>query len=99
MAARPSRSRGTSPPTCPSTRCAAGPPERYRYAAAELAVQPASLLLVAAHPWDCSGAHAAGLRAAWVNRTGQHWPAIFPAAEYSAPDLIALVDALLTTGR
>ena len=72
-------------------------PEPYRYAATELAVNPGSLVLVAAHPWDCAGATAAGLRAAWVNRSGQRWPAIFPEAEFSAPDLAALVNALLAT--
>jgi 2-haloacid dehalogenase len=72
-------------------------PEPYRYAATELAVAPQSLVLVAAHPWDCAGAHAAGLRAAWVNRTGQHWPAIFPEPEFTAPDLATLTDTLLTT--
>ena len=71
--------------------------EPYRYAAAELAVHPGSLALVGAHPWDCAGASAAGLRAAWVNRSGQRWPAIFPAPEFSAPDLAALADALITT--
>jgi 2-haloacid dehalogenase len=72
-------------------------PEPYRYAATELGVDPQALVLVAAHPWDCAGATAAGLRAAWVNRSGQHWPAIFPAPEYSAPNLTALTDTLITT--
>ncbi len=72
-------------------------PEPYRYAATELAVNPGSLVLVAAHPWDCAGAAAAGLRAAWVNRSGQHWPTIFPEAEFSAPDLTTLVNKLLAT--
>jgi 2-haloacid dehalogenase len=74
-------------------------PEPYQYAATELAVNPASLALVAAHPWDCAGATTAGLRAAWVNRPGQGWPAIFVAPEFSAPSLIALADALLATRR
>jgi len=72
-------------------------PEPYRYAATELAVPAESLAVVAAHPWDCAGATAAGLRAAWVNRTAHHWPAVFPAPEFSATDLAALVDALLAT--
>lgn len=72
-------------------------PEPYRHAATELAVNPQSLVLVAAHPWDCAGATAAGLRTAWVQRSGQRWPALFPAPEFSAPDLAALADALLAT--
>jgi 2-haloacid dehalogenase len=70
-------------------------PEPYRYAATELAVAPAALVLVAAHPWDCAGAHAAGLRAAWVHRGGQHWPTIFPEPEFTAPDLATLTNVLL----
>ena len=35
-----------------------------RHAAAELAVAPERLALVAAHPWDCAGGRAAGLPAA-----------------------------------
>jgi 2-haloacid dehalogenase len=74
-------------------------PEPYRYAATELAVHPGTLALIAAHPWDCAGARAAGLRAAWVNRSAQHWPEIFPPADFSAPALTTLVDALLATRR
>jgi 2-haloacid dehalogenase len=74
-------------------------PEPYRYAAIELGVKPHSLVLVAAHPWDCAGAHAAGLRAAWVHRSGQHWPGFFPAPDFAAPELAALADSLLATRR
>jgi 2-haloacid dehalogenase len=74
-------------------------PEPYRYAAAELGVNPQSLVLVAVHPWDCAGANAAGLRAAWVQRSRTHWPAVFDAPEFSAPDLTALLDALLASRR
>src|SRR6266508_4560542 len=44
-----------------------------------------------------AGTPAAGLHAAWVNRSGRHWPAIFPEPESSAPNLTALGDALLAT--
>ncbi|MFE9657309.1 haloacid dehalogenase type II [Micromonospora sp. NPDC006431] len=74
-------------------------PEPYRYAATELAVTPAALVLVAAHPWDCAGAAAAGLRPAWVNRPGDHWPQFFPTPEFSAPDLTTLAETLLATRR
>jgi 2-haloacid dehalogenase len=70
-------------------------PEPYRYAAAELGVDPPSLVLVAAHPWDCAGAHAAGLRSAWVWRSRPHWPAVFPAPDVQGPDLPTVIDALL----
>jgi len=70
-------------------------PEPYRYAAAELGIDPASLVLVAAHPWDCAGAHAAGLRSPWVWRSRPHWPAVFPAPDIRGPDLPTVIDALL----
>jgi 2-haloacid dehalogenase len=69
--------------------------EPYRYAAAELGVEPATLMLVATHPWDCAGAHMAGLSSAWVWRSRPHWPAVFPAPDVRGPDLATIVDALL----
>lgn len=46
------------------------PPEPYAYAADKCQVSPAEMLLVAAHLWDIDGAARAGLRTAWVDRTG-----------------------------
>jgi 2-haloacid dehalogenase len=70
--------------------------EPYQYAASQLGVEPASLVLVATHPWDCAGAHAAGLRSAWVWRSRPYWPAVFPAPDVKGPDLLTVIDALLT---
>ena len=47
----------------------------YRYATDRLGVPPAEATLVAVHPWDVDGAARAGLRTAWVNRTGGTYPA------------------------
>lgn len=71
-------------------------PEPYLYAAAELGVDPPQLALVAAHPWDCAGARAAGLRAGWVNRAGGAWPAGFAPPDVTGVDLPAVVTGLLT---
>jgi 2-haloacid dehalogenase len=71
--------------TCPSTR----------YAAAELGVAPALLMLVATHPWDCAGAGAAGLRSVWVWRSRPHWPAVFPVPDVKGPDPPTVIDVLL----
>jgi 2-haloacid dehalogenase len=68
----------------------------YRYAAAELGVDPGSTVLVASHPWDCAGAHAAGLRSAWVWRSRPHWPAFFPAPDFTGADLPTVIDVLLS---
>ena len=47
----------------------------YLHAADRLGVRPAEATLVAVHPWDIDGAARAGLRTAWINRTGAAYPA------------------------
>jgi 2-haloacid dehalogenase len=47
----------------------------YLYAADRLGIRPAEATLVAVHPWDIDGAARAGLRTAWINRTGADYPA------------------------
>lgn len=73
-------------------------PQPYRYAAAELGVEAARTALVAAHPWDCAGARAAGLRAGWVNRRGEPWPGVFAPPDVTGGDLAAVVTGLLDSG-
>ena len=54
-------------------------------------------MLVAVHPWDVHGAKAAGLRAAWIDRTGAPYPETMYAADVvarSLPDLAARLEAL-----
>jgi 2-haloacid dehalogenase len=46
-------------------------PEPYRMAAERLGVDPAEVLLVAAHAWDVAGALRAGCQAAFVARPGK----------------------------
>lgn len=70
-------------------------PEPYQYAATELGIVPNRLALVAAHPWDCAGAHHAGLRAGWVNRRGEPWPHVFPEPDVTGADLPAVITGLL----
>jgi 2-haloacid dehalogenase len=67
----------------------------YRRLAEHLGLQPGQVALVASHPWDCAGAQAAGLLAAWVNRPGARWPAVFPPPDFTAADLATLIAALL----
>jgi 2-haloacid dehalogenase len=47
-------------------------PQVYLRAAELLAVQPAELMLVAAHPFDLAGGRRAGLRTAFVDRPLEH---------------------------
>ena len=53
----------------------------YLYATDRLGIRPADATLVAVHPWDIDGAARAGLRTAWINRTGAPYP-----AHLTAPD-------------
>ena len=73
-------------------------PEVYRTAAQLLGVQPAELMMVAAHPWDLEGARTAGLRTAFVDRPLEYGPRSAarsdPAADESVADLLELAERL-----
>jgi 2-haloacid dehalogenase len=66
----------------------------YEYAAAASGADPAGMLLVAVHPWDIHGAARAGLRTAWLNRTGRCYPGHFEAPEFIVTALTELPAAL-----
>ena len=70
----------------------------YRYAAAAAGTDAGSMLLVAVHPWDIHGAARAGLRTAWLNRTGADFPAYFEAPEVTVGALTELPAALAAAG-
>ncbi|GGH90917.1 haloacid dehalogenase type II [Arthrobacter liuii] len=68
----------------------------YEYAATSSGGDPSGMLLVAVHPWDIHGAAKAGLRTAWINRTGARYPSYFqsPDVTISAlPELPAVLAA------
>jgi 2-haloacid dehalogenase len=66
----------------------------YDYAAAACGVKTANLLLVAVHPWDINGAARAGLRTAWLNRTGESYPSYFAAPDHTIAALSDLAPQL-----
>ncbi|WP_344252214.1 haloacid dehalogenase type II [Terrabacter carboxydivorans] len=69
----------------------------YAYALGECGVAAEDAMLVAVHPWDIHGAKAAGLRAAWVDRTGAPYPETMYAADVvvrSLPELAARLEEL-----
>ncbi|MEO6925489.1 MAG: HAD-IA family hydrolase [Rhodanobacter sp.] len=75
----------------------AKPDARIFLAAAErLGVPPRNILHVGDDPcMDVAGAHASGLRTAWINRRGEPWPdALGAAPDLDLPDLAALADWL-----
>ena len=70
----------------------------YQSAAGLLGVEPADLMMVAAHPWDLDGARGAGLRTALVERPLEHGPGSagyeYAAADESVASLIELAARL-----
>ncbi|KFF59467.1 hypothetical protein JF66_11105 [Cryobacterium sp. MLB-32] len=69
-------------------------PAAYAYAADACGVPAADMLLVAVHPWDIHGAARAGLRTAWLNRTGEVYPSYFAAPDFTVRDLSELANAV-----
>ena len=62
----------------------------YEYAATAAGTAPSGMLLVAVHPWDIHGAAKAGLRTAWINRTGARYPSYFQSPDITIPGLTGL---------
>jgi len=73
-------------------------PEAYLTAARLLGLEPAEVMLVAAHPLDLAGARHAGLRSAFVDRPLEYGPGspprADPDADLSARDLLELAAAM-----
>lgn len=59
-------------------------PGAYAFAAERCGVPPGEMVLVAVHPWDVDGASRAGMRTAWVNRTGRPYPS------YASPPTVTM---------
>ncbi len=67
--------------------------EAYAYALRQRRVPAAEAMLVAVHPWDIDGAARAGLRTAWIDRSGgAGYPAFFRPAEVVVDSLTGLAD-------
>ena len=62
----------------------------YGYALDACGVDAADAMLVAVHPWDTHGAVCAGLRAAYVARTGAPYPRAMRAPELTVGSLTDL---------
>jgi len=70
-------------------------PEPYHMVADEMNVPIADLCLVAAHPWDTTGAIRAGAKAAFVARPGKHLSAVDPAPQVMGDTLEDVAESLL----
>lgn len=66
----------------------------YEHAAERCGREPGRMLLIAVHPWDIHGAHQAGLRTAWINRTGAQYPGYFSPPDLKATDLPSIAEQL-----
>jgi len=66
----------------------------YVHASRRCRVGLADMLMVAAHPWDIDGAARAGMRTAWINRSGGHYPTHLTAPDIAIARLPELTDAL-----
>lgn len=68
--------------------------EVYRHAADVAGVAPAAIMLVACHPWDVTGAKAAGLAGGYVAR-GKPYPPVMTWPDVSGESLLDVADAIL----
>jgi len=66
----------------------------YEHAVRETGRPAAELLMVAVHPWDVDGAARAGLRTAWIDRSGSRYPSHLRAPELQATSIADLARQL-----
>jgi 2-haloacid dehalogenase len=69
-------------------------PAVYRMAAEHLALDPAEMLMVAAHPWDLRAAAALGFATAYIARPGAERPGEDDRFDVEVDDLAGLADRL-----
>ncbi len=75
-------------------------PRCFERLAADLRLAPAQILYVGDDPRvDVEAAHAAGLRAAWINRCRRPWPPQIGRPDLETPDCLALAEALEAGAR
>lgn len=67
----------------------------YRYAAAQVGVDPGSMWMVACHDWDLAGAAAVGMSTAFVARAGMGYATTYPAPTVSVDGFEALAVELI----
>ena len=70
-------------------------PHCFQQLARGLDLEPRSILYVGDDPFlDVDAARAAGLRTAWMNRTGALWPSSLGPADIDVPDCLRLAELL-----
>lgn len=72
------------------------PPARvYTHAADLLGLPVARVALVAAHAWDCHGAHRAGMTTGWVSRLEGQYGQLYTPADVTGDTLVEVAEGLL----
>jgi len=72
-------------------------PDPYLRAAEAVDVPVERLAMATAHPWDVHGAQRSGLSTGWCNRSGvDTFPATFEPADVEGPQLLSVVEGLLS---
>ena len=74
-------------------------PKTYRHVARRLGRSIGEIRLVSSNPFDVIGAEAAGMRAAWVDRSGVPFDTLAPRPEIVVGSLPELADALEAARR
>lgn len=74
-------------------------PKVYRHAAGRLGRPVDEVRLVSSNPFDVIGAEAAGMRAAWIDRSGGVFDTLGPRPEMIVGTLVELADALAKRQR
>jgi 2-haloacid dehalogenase len=74
-------------------------PEVYRYGASELKIPLTSMLMIAAHAWDTTGAIRAGCGAAFLARPYEVLDPLAPRPRFTASDLGALAAKIMESDR
>jgi 2-haloacid dehalogenase len=73
-------------------------PAAYGWALETCGVSADDAMMVAVHPWDLHGAARAGLRTAYVDRTGAGYPPTMQAPDLTVPSFTALAESLRAGG-
>jgi len=71
----------------------------YEYAARACGTTVDEMILVAVHPWDLDGAARAGMRTAWIDRTGAPYPQYCTSPDHTVSALPELAAALRPASR
>jgi len=74
-------------------------PRVYANGAARAGVEPAGVVLVAAHWWDVMGAKRAGMRTGWVARRERLLLSSVPEPDFAGDDLAAVAASIAAAGE